>query len=135
MSAEGSSLESLRGKRYPAFAVKNKETGLYSVLYGQFAFASPCGETFEEAMADAEYLLAHGLQTMLENGEVLPGPVGLEEAKHWKQYLFDEVHYTMDDGDWVEVELKPELYNAEDWAGEWMPIDAAIAEEDEDEED
>ncbi|PNW89002.1 hypothetical protein CHLRE_01g054200v5 [Chlamydomonas reinhardtii] len=111
----GSSLDSLSGKRFPAFAVKPKEPGdNYSVCYAQFTFGLGVGDTKEEAVKDAEYVLALGLHMRADQAPI-PEPVAMKDAKELARNTLSKLGLREEDIEWVTVEVKPEAIKDEVW--------------------
>ncbi|PNW69925.1 hypothetical protein CHLRE_17g698500v5 [Chlamydomonas reinhardtii] len=114
-SSSGSSFDSAAGKRFPAFVVKPKMQGeSYSVCYAQFSFGLGLGDTKEEALEDAEYVLAYGLHMVADEAPI-PEPVALKDAKELARNRLSKLGLREEDVEWVTVEVKPEAIKDEVW--------------------
>ncbi|GLC39658.1 hypothetical protein PLESTB_001863500 [Pleodorina starrii] len=105
-SSNYSSVEQLRGKSYPVCLQKHIVDGIVSAIFPQFSFGIGSGESEEEALDDAVYILAIGLEDMVEGREEIPPPLDLDAAK----VLMLDLGLS-DKGveeSWAQVQVKPE---------------------------
>lgn len=106
-SCSSSSIESLRGRAYPA-CVRKFAKGPVSAIFPQFSFGIGSGESVAEASQDAEYILSAGLAYIVESGDEVPEPASAEVAKS----LLEEWGLSnegLESESWVLVEVKPEM--------------------------
>ena len=99
-------MDELRGRRYPVCLRKHAADNIISAVFPQFSFGVGSGVTQEDAVKDAEYILAAGLEYLIEGGEAIPGPLEQEAA----QEMMREWSLNMDGviESWAVIEVKPE---------------------------
>ncbi len=115
-SSSGASMDSFQGKRFPAFLAKPKdESECFNVAFAQFRFGLGSGETKEEALQDAEYILALGLHVMADRGLQVPEPLEMEKAIALSQGRLMEFGLKNEDVEWITVEVKPEAIKDENF--------------------
>lgn len=97
-SAAGSAVELLiTGKHYWSFVVKPEQDGdPYSICFAHFSFGIGSGDTLLEAIADAEFVLATGIQLQAYAGEILPKPASKEATKQLAQDVLKDLYLTAD---------------------------------------
>lgn len=109
-------MDSFQGKRFPAFLAKPKdESECFNVAFAQFRFGLGSGETKEEALQDAEYILALGLHVMADRGLQVPEPLEMEKAIALSQGRLMEFGLKNEDVEWITVEVKPEAIKDENF--------------------
>ncbi len=113
-STGSSVLNDLRGKRFPAFVVSPQEKdGGFSVGYPQFYFGIGNGDTHDEALEDAKFILAYGLHCATDGP--VPEPATIDEAKKLAEgILLADLDLTANDVEWITVEVDPDVLTEED---------------------
>ncbi len=85
------------------------------VIFHQFHFGIGSGETRQEAIEDARYILALGLLYKLQQGKNIVNPVSMEVAKANFDYdLHNDCDIDPATIEWVELDVDPDLVDEEE---------------------
>lgn len=106
-----SSIERLRGRSYPVCLRSHPATAtspsLVTAIFPQLSSGIGVGATKEEALRDAKYILALGLQFLVEASEEVPEPLGQDAAEQLLR-TWEGLSYVGVEVSWDTVEVLPE---------------------------